>query len=146
MTDTQKIVERLRKGSVGTWDGEKLVDLRPTSEEIREAADTIERLTAQLNEARAEDSIHSNTERSACADCSLPYSDPGFSDLVIPDTVFGTLIKAVPGDGLLCPTCLCRRAAKAGLQDVRATFTSGPFAIDIERAGVSVNQPTEDTE
>lgn len=50
--DTREIVDRLRDGSVGTWNGLEIVDRRPSIQDIREAADTIERLTSQLAEAR----------------------------------------------------------------------------------------------
>ena len=68
-----------------------------------------------------------------CADCGLAYGDPGFADLVIPDAVFQSIHdESRPGDGLLCPNCLIRRAAKAGLENVEARFQSGPFARDDE--------------
>lgn len=47
------IVDRLRDGSVGTWNGLEIVDRRPSIQDIREAADTIERLTSQLAVVRA---------------------------------------------------------------------------------------------
>lgn len=60
-----------------------------------------------------------------CMDCSLPYSDPGFCDLVVSHEVWKQI---APDDGLLCPTCLVRRAEKAGIENATATFRSGPFA------------------
>jgi hypothetical protein len=66
-----------------------------------------------------------------CADCKLPYCDPGFADLVVPDDVFNRLHDREKfGDGLLCPNCLVRRARNAGIENIRAKFTSGPFAAD----------------
>lgn len=66
-----------------------------------------------------------------CADCALPYGDFGFADLVVSDEVFNRLHDREKfGDGLLCPTCLVRRAARAGLENIAARFTSGPFAMD----------------
>lgn len=60
-----------------------------------------------------------------CMDCKLPYEDPGFADLVIADHHW----KAIaPDDGLLCPTCIVRRCARARITDPGARFTSGPFA------------------
>jgi hypothetical protein len=64
-----------------------------------------------------------------CADCGLDYEDPGFSDLLIPDEAFRVISPDGEGHGLLCPTCMCRRAAKAGLENIRAEFRSGPFSL-----------------
>lgn len=61
----------------------------------------------------------------ACCDCGLPYADPGFADLVVTAEVWGVLS---PSGGLLCPTCMVRAAAKAGLTGIWAEFRSGPFA------------------
>lgn len=68
------------------------------------------------------------SETAKCEDCGLDYADPGFCDLVIPDAVFRQISTAGDGNGLFCPTCMCRRAAKAGLDGVPAEFRSGPFA------------------
>jgi hypothetical protein len=62
--------------------------------------------------------------KAVCMDCALPYGDARFPDLVVPNDVWR---KIAPNDGLLCPNCLCGRAAKLGIECV-ATFRSGPFA------------------
>lgn len=43
-----------------------------------------------------------------CADCGLPYLQFGM-DLILPDQQWKQI---APEGGLLCPTCICRRAAK----------------------------------
>src|SRR5690606_12236351 len=58
-----------------------------------------------------------------CMDCGLPYIDDRFQDLFVPNHVWQ---KIAPDDGLLCPNCLCGRAAKLGIE-CQATFHSGPF-------------------
>lgn len=64
-----------------------------------------------------------------CMGCCLPYDDPGFADLVVPNDVWARISPAGHEGGLLCPTCMVRAAAKAGLAGVQATFRSGPFVI-----------------
>ncbi len=62
-----------------------------------------------------------------CADCKLPYGDPGFADLVVSPEVWARISPTGNEGGLLCPTCMCRAAALAGMEDVTARFRSGPF-------------------
>lgn len=63
----------------------------------------------------------------ACHDCDLPYSDPGFVDLVIPDDAFRQISPSGDESGLFCPTCLIRRLANAGITTT-GTFRSGPLS------------------
>lgn len=63
-----------------------------------------------------------------CYDCKLPYDNEGFADLVVPHDVWLKISPTGHGGGLLCPTCLVRRAEKAGLTGITAKFMSGPFA------------------
>jgi hypothetical protein len=63
-----------------------------------------------------------------CLDCGLTYDDPGFCDLVVSDEVWRAISPTGHEGGLLCPTCMCRAARKAGLEGVAASFRSGPFA------------------
>lgn len=66
-----------------------------------------------------------------CHDCGLLYSDRGFADLVVANDVWAAISPTGHEGGLLCPTCMVRRAAMAGLDlPVRAVFRSGPFAVD----------------
>ena len=44
----------------------------------------------------------------ACRDCGVPYSGLGL-DLVLPDQQWK---KICPEGGILCPNCICKRAAK----------------------------------
>jgi hypothetical protein len=50
---TKEIVERLRRGSHATWDGERLTDFRPSSSDITEAADIISRCGGTTTMGRA---------------------------------------------------------------------------------------------
>ena len=63
-----------------------------------------------------------------CADCKLPYGDPGFADLVVDDYVWKQISPTKDEGGLLCPTCIVRAAARIGIEDPTARFASGPFA------------------
>jgi hypothetical protein len=65
-----------------------------------------------------------------CYDCALPYSDDGFADLVVAHEAWAKISPTGHEGGLLCPTCMVRRATKAGLSNVRAIFRSGPFASE----------------
>lgn len=66
--------------------------------------------------------------KAECYDCKLPYGDPGFADLVVAHHVWARLSPSGDGNGMLCPTCMCRRAEAAGLENVPATFRSGAFS------------------
>lgn len=63
-----------------------------------------------------------------CMDCGLPYADPGFQDLVVPDDVWKKISPTGHEGGLLCPTCIVRACAKAGIETT-ARFTSGPLSL-----------------
>lgn len=67
----------------------------------------------------------------ACVDCGRRYGDRyGFPDLVVPHDVWNNhLSPDKDSSGLLCPSCMCRRAHAAGLEGVPATFQSGPFCV-----------------
>jgi hypothetical protein len=43
-----------------------------------------------------------------CKDCGMPYNQFGL-DLVLPDEQFIEINGSI--NGLLCPTCICRRAS-----------------------------------
>lgn len=69
----------------------------------------------------------SGPSRGACWDCGRRYGDEhGFPDLVVPDDVWAQVSPTGNAAGLLCPSCLCRRAHRAGVRTT-ARFTSGPF-------------------
>jgi hypothetical protein len=63
-----------------------------------------------------------------CYDCGLPYTDLGFQDLIVPDWAWKR-IAPVDGNGLLCPTCICRRLAVADIKNCPAFFGSGPLHL-----------------
>ena len=65
----------------------------------------------------------------SCYDCHRPYGDEhGFPDLVVPHEVWNEHLSPTGDEGgLLCPSCMCKRAHDAGLSGVRAEFRSGPF-------------------
>lgn len=68
-------------------------------------------------------------ERASCADCRRAYGDAsGFPDLVVPHDAWERIMPGRQGGGILCPSCMCKRAHDVGLSDVPAKFTSGPFA------------------
>lgn len=68
----------------------------------------------------------------ACYDCGRLYGDEyGFPDLVVPREVWNKHISPTQDEGgLLCPSCMCQRAAAAGLSDVPTAFRSGPFSAN----------------
>ncbi len=70
-----------------------------------------------------------DTEMQAvCFDCERPYGDEhGFCDLVVPNDVWETISPTKDSHGLLCPSCMVRRAYAAGVNNVQASFNSGPF-------------------
>lgn len=68
--------------------------------------------------------------RSDCYDCGIPYSDDGFCDLVVPHDVWAKISPTGDENGLLCPTCMVRRATRLGLENVHAVFRSGPFCVE----------------
>jgi hypothetical protein len=63
----------------------------------------------------------------ACLDCHRRYGDEhGFPDLIVPDDVWEAINPGSDGGGMLCPSCICARAYRAGVRAV-AYFASGPF-------------------
>ena len=71
-----------------------------------------------------------------CNDCDAEYGGPYFPDLVVPHDVWNTISPTKDAGGLLCPSCLCAAATKAGVT-CKATFRSGPFAEPSVRADLS---------
>ena len=62
-----------------------------------------------------------------CFDCGRRYGDEyGFPNLLIPDDDWLRIAPHADGNGLLCPSCMCRRL---DLQQIKtlARFTSGPL-------------------
>jgi hypothetical protein len=66
--------------------------------------------------------------RACCFDCRRAYGDEyGFPDLIVSNDVWAKISPTGNDGGLLCPSCLCRRAYDAGIENVAAVFRSGPF-------------------
>jgi len=64
-----------------------------------------------------------------CYGCGRPYGDEyGFPDLVVPNEIWGQISPTHDEGGLLCPSCICKRAYDAGIINATAIFRSGPFA------------------
>jgi hypothetical protein len=62
-----------------------------------------------------------------CADCGRAYGDEhGFPDLIISASVWRRISPSGDDGGLLCPSCICARLHKAGIQSVEGAFFSGP--------------------
>lgn len=61
----------------------------------------------------------------ACADCGLPYSDPGWCDCVIPNEAWAAI---APEPCVPCLHCMARRLEARDMRGVPLLVTSGPFA------------------
>lgn len=77
--------------------------------------------------------------RASCYDCGLSYEDEGFQDLLIPNWAW---LKIAPnqGDGLLCPTCICRRLEEVGIKNCPSEFVSGALAFDVKSSMENVGR------
>ena len=64
-----------------------------------------------------------------CYDCGLSYDDDGFPDLVLPNDTWAAISPTGDEGGMLCPSCICRRLAQGGFQDVPAVFRSGSCCV-----------------
>lgn len=65
----------------------------------------------------------------SCADCGRRYGDEhGFPDLIIPVDAWRRISPSGEGQdgGALCPSCICARLHKAGIQ-CEGAFVSGPI-------------------
>jgi hypothetical protein len=60
-----------------------------------------------------------------CEDCSRPYTDEGFADLVVPNEVFAQISTTGDENGMLCPSCLIARLGRAGISTTLVAL-SGP--------------------
>jgi hypothetical protein len=62
-----------------------------------------------------------------CEDCGREYgSEHGFPDLIIPNDAWRQISPNGDEGGLLCPSCICARLAKKGIECYGA-FMSGPI-------------------
>jgi hypothetical protein len=67
-----------------------------------------------------------DTNAPSCHDCGEPYGSPRFPDLILPHAMWEKISPSGDENGLLCPNCMCARAAGSGIE-WRAVFRSGPF-------------------
>lgn len=70
-----------------------------------------------------------HTESAAyCDDCGRQYGNEyGFPDLIITKEAWHRISPSGDDGGLLCPSCICKRLAAAGLREVEGAFMSGPI-------------------
>lgn len=74
-----------------------------------------------------------------CYDCPRPYKSDGFVDLLIPNWAWLQIAPKPDGNGVLCPSCILIRLAKAGIE-CNGAFLSGnirtcdPDVFDINEA------------
>lgn len=68
-----------------------------------------------------------------CHDCERPYTDGGFPDLIIPFWAWKQISPTGDYNGLLCPSCICKRLDAADIK-CEGAFMSGPI--------ISVSGPT----
>jgi hypothetical protein len=61
-----------------------------------------------------------------CFDCSRPYGEDGFDDLVIPHWQWRRISPTGDSGGVLCACCMCARLTKAGIR-CEGAFLSGPI-------------------
>ncbi len=69
-------------------------------------------------------------EDARCYDCGLLYGSPAWIELVIPNDIWAKITPSIHKEGgLLCPTCMAKRCADLGLENISAQIFSGPFEI-----------------
>ena len=65
-----------------------------------------------------------------CYDCARPYGDEhGFPDLIVPDDVWDRISPTSSSQGLLCPSCICKRLFDEDIK-CHVAFHSGPAMGD----------------
>jgi Lar family restriction alleviation protein len=92
------------------------------SREFTSAADAI----AAWNRREVPVPLVSTSGVLRCYDCGRPYVKG--PDLVVPDAEWAKIAPKPDGGGVLCPNCMIDRFEAIGAKNVRAVFTSGPFA------------------
>ena len=86
--------------------------------------DELEQENADLHEIAAG---QVDLEPLGCFDCGLAYGSEGWADAVLPDDEWKKIAPSEDGGGVLCFTCMNRRALRAGVE-CDAKITSGPFS------------------
>lgn len=85
--------------------------------------------------------------KGCCLDCGRKYGDEfGFPDLMVPHEIWALLSPTHDEGGLLCPSCMCRRAADLGMERVPAQFVSGPFCCDAASPAPPAPEPASQME
>ena len=65
-----------------------------------------------------------------CFDCGRKYGDEyGFPDMILPNEPWRVISPDGEGNGVLCPSCICKRLHDAGLEKVPVYFASGPCCM-----------------
>lgn len=59
-----------------------------------------------------------------CRDCSAPYGQDGWCDVVIPNEIWNQI---APEGGVICFRCMTKRIEACGLRDVPVLVASGPY-------------------
>jgi len=86
--------------------------------------------------------VETRRMKGCCLDCGRKYGDEfGFPDLVVSPDVWKIISPTGDEGGLLCPSCMCRRAADAGLSNIPAVFRSGPFCTDSKYLAAPAGAP-----
>jgi len=61
-----------------------------------------------------------------CEDCKRPYGEEhGFPDLIIPYEAWQRISPTGGEEGLLCPSCICRRLYEVGIRCPGAFMSGG---------------------
>lgn len=61
-----------------------------------------------------------------CHDCGLEYGQPGFQDLIIPNSAWRQISPTGDEGGTLCANCICARLEARGMREIPGAFMSGP--------------------
>lgn len=67
----------------------------------------------------------------SCQDCGTPHAELGV-DLVLPDQQWHHI---APDAGILCPNCICKRAAKHGGTSVLAWVDNIDYSVPANDGG-----------
>lgn len=95
---------------------------------MAEAERALSLMHAALHSASPPVALPRSTTDPVCFDCGRDYGDEhGFPDLVIEQTAWNAISPDGDGNGLLCPSCLCKRLHVNGIECV-GTFRSGPIS------------------
>ena len=107
------------------WDAQFNVGLGGKQQEAIKAA-----IAAVVARHRALYAPSDAAQPTACVDCGRHYGNEyGFPDLVLPNEVWAAISPRGDGGGMLCPSCICKRLADRGFEDVPAVFRSGPCCV-----------------